>query len=182
MPKKIFTTLEKLRQRPVRERRALAFSAAATITGVIFIIWAVSFLATLHIEGGTQATNQEAHSFGVFMDSIREATETVGRDVEAVRTQIHTLTEEAQQAQNSTRENVQEDAFVIEEVKDTAHEVGSVEGDEENSEVLTEDSAVDTPRSTTHSTTTTQTEAQSKTEDKAEVTSSGLEIIRVDDE
>lgn len=103
----MFHTLHHIRNRSRVERQALALGIAGGITGIIFVVWAISFLAG--VRGGAEAVevSENASDFTSIVESFQDATHTVGREVESVRESINSFSGEYQgntSDQSSTNE------------------------------------------------------------------------------
>jgi predicted PurR-regulated permease PerM len=86
----MFQFIERLRRRSPHERRVIALGTAGAISGVIFVVWVVSFVALLNRTDNTIESSQTAN-LNAFVDSFGEVTKSVQESVGTVREQVENL-------------------------------------------------------------------------------------------
>lgn len=106
----MFQLIERLRQKPARERRAIAVGTAGAITGIIFIIWAVSFVALLD---RTPRADTQSGNFDSFFDSFGEATKSVQESIGTVREQVKGLNTDLQELEKNQSVSSDSETTVI---------------------------------------------------------------------
>jgi cytoskeletal protein RodZ len=84
----MFQFIERIRQKPQRERQLIALSVAGGIAGIIFILWAISFVALL---GRTPAPQHSFESAQNFTASFEEATKVLQESFNAMQQQVKSL-------------------------------------------------------------------------------------------
>ncbi len=84
----MFDTLERIREKPRRQRQAIAFSVAGVITGLIFLLWVVSFFASLQKGQDVSVKSNSTFSFDAFTTSFNEASDTFKEGVGIIKEQI----------------------------------------------------------------------------------------------
>lgn len=71
----------------------IAFAAAGVITGAIFLIWLISFLASIERQGEFVEQSPDASTnFSSFFESFEEATNLIQRETDVVREQFQSIT------------------------------------------------------------------------------------------
>lgn len=148
----MFNALDRVRKKPRIERRAIAFSIAAVITGVIFIVWIISFFASIQNDQKTITPSESGFGFDAFVNSFQEASNVIQQEVGAAREQFV---------------NLSSDKFTP---GGASNELQKVE--ENNSSNLLPDTIV---------TKKEEIFAVEEKEIKTEITSSGIEIIQVEE-
>lgn len=88
----MFHTLERIRKKTRAERQTIAFGIAGGITGVIFLLWLVSFFA--FIENGQESIQsfEPSENIDSFFKSFEETTNLIQRDTGTVREQFQYFT------------------------------------------------------------------------------------------
>jgi len=105
----MFDQLDRIREKPRKERQAIAVSIAALITGVIFTLWVVSFFASL---GQSQKEYKEEigispesiSNFDTFITSFQEARDSIGEEVGEAREQFNVIRDSFEGAQKEIKE------------------------------------------------------------------------------
>ncbi|MCW9054661.1 MAG: hypothetical protein OQJ98_01605 [Candidatus Pacebacteria bacterium] len=104
----MFHSLEHIRNKSRAERQTIAFSIAGGITGVVFLLWAVSFLASLEQESITPSTVDEPTHFSSFVGSLQDASVILQEQARALREGIQAVTEGEQSADQLPQPDVTE--------------------------------------------------------------------------
>ncbi len=84
----MFDLIERIREKPRAQRQVIAFSIAGVITGIIFLLWAVSFFTSLQTVKGDKVETNNSFSFDKFTDSFNEVSETFRESVDIIKDQI----------------------------------------------------------------------------------------------
>ncbi len=93
----MFDTLNRIRGRSRAQRQVIAFSIAAIITGVIFVLWLVSFFASIQQNGQKTITESESVSgFNAFMNSFQEARDNLKKNIGTAKNQFKLINTELQ--------------------------------------------------------------------------------------
>ena len=92
----MFELLERMREKSRGERQAMAFGIAAVVTGVIFILWTVSFFASLQPSNNEYkkeigSLSESESSFHTFIASFQEARGTFKKEVEVAKEQFDVI-------------------------------------------------------------------------------------------
>ena len=104
--------LDRLRAKPEGERKAAAFTAAATITGIIFIVWLTILFSgtTLFVEENSREdTATGTDSFRIFQDEIADLFEDAKEQFEEALPQVDG--EETVMDDQGDEEKIEEDSF-----------------------------------------------------------------------
>jgi len=111
----MFEVLERIRERPRTQRQAIAFSTAGVITGVIFVLWLISFLTSIQDTQETVTSQSESElGFSSFIHSFQEASDIFEKEVESAKTQFEFISNEIQNqgTEQKIKINTQYDAGV----------------------------------------------------------------------
>ena len=93
----MFDTLNRIRGRSRAQRQVIAFSIAAIITGVIFVLWLVSFFASIQQNGQKTITKSEdASGFNVFIKSLQKTRDNFKKDIGTAKNQFEIINTELQ--------------------------------------------------------------------------------------
>lgn len=98
----MFDQLERVREKPRAQRQALALGIAATITGMVFILWVVSFLASIqptqdeHGQRGAPSSDENAFGIDSFTNSFQEISTFIQEGVDTTREQFEAVNTELQ--------------------------------------------------------------------------------------
>lgn len=95
----MFDALDRVRERSQTERRAIAFSIAGVITGVIFILWAVSFFASIQSEEKVVTELDDTSGFDLFANPFKEATNIIRQEVGSAKEQFELINTELQKSE-----------------------------------------------------------------------------------
>lgn len=128
----MFDILDRIREKPRKQRQAIAFSIAAAVTGVIFILWAVSFFASIQDNQKIETSSESAFGFDTFVDSFQEASNTIKQEVGAAKEQFDFINSELKKAEDGM---ISSEAEVATEVPTEVGEASVVEVEESKTEI-----------------------------------------------
>lgn len=107
----MFEVLDRVREKPKGERQAIALGVSVVITGVIFIVWAVSFLVFIKEEQDTTASSEESFGIGEIVNSLQGASNKIQQEVGNAREQFKYINNELQKTGTDTEQDTIEDAM-----------------------------------------------------------------------
>lgn len=105
----MFDLFNRVRERPHNERQVIALSIAAVITGIIFVLWIISFFASIRgeqriVTPSSDTSAESAFSFDTLLNSFQEARKTIEKEVEVVQEQFEFIQNELQEAEEKDQE------------------------------------------------------------------------------
>jgi len=110
----MFDVLDRVREKPRAQRQAIALSVAAVVTGVVFILWIVSFFASIQGEQKITAPSESTFGFDTFVDSFQEASNAIKQEVGTAREQLELINNELQKTEQEggvgAEENIVEES------------------------------------------------------------------------
>ncbi|MFC1731329.1 hypothetical protein ACFL6I_13495 [candidate division KSB1 bacterium] len=95
----MFEVLDRVRKKSQAEKQAIAFSVAAIVTGVIFIVWAISFFTSIKSEQKTAGVSEDSFELGSFVNSFQEAGNIIKKEVGSARDQFDLINSELQKTE-----------------------------------------------------------------------------------
>ena len=114
----MFDVLNRVREKSQSQRRAIALSAAAIITGVIFIIWMISFFASIQNEQKLVDSPKDAFEFSSFVNSFQEAGTIIKKEIGSARDQFELINNELQKTEGVAGEDIEKN---VEELDTPVH-------------------------------------------------------------
>ena len=109
----MFHLIDRVREKPKGERKVLAFGIAGAISGVIFIIWLLSFVASLAGQQKNQENKDDNFSFGSFFQSFEEVSNIFQEETVNIKEQFNEFNASVELLQlEADVESVEEDLSI----------------------------------------------------------------------
>lgn len=80
--------LERLRQKPPRERRLVALIVSGAVVGIIFVIWATMLATTISNDSGGAVEATDTDSYTTMFDSLKGQFQTLSDGFSSVTAQF----------------------------------------------------------------------------------------------
>ena len=150
----MFNALNRVREKLRAQRQVIAFGVVSVVTGIIFILWIISFFASIQNRQEKILPSDNAFGFDTFIDSFQEARGTVEKEIGAVQEQFNFISDELQKIREENQ------TLPLTDFSEDPNTLPASQNEAED--VVAEDASLDA------------------TDRKKEITSSGIEIIQVE--